>query len=77
MTEEQRNEVWLAFSTLSDAQELLMTFGDADKANDTINHAKRHIKAIFDSWTQDELRDAMIVPFDACPMSATYGHPLA
>ena len=39
-------EIWLAFTTLSDAQTLLQEFGDPVRANDEINHAKIHLSQI-------------------------------
>ena len=59
MTPEQRHEVWTAFSTLSDAQFLLQEFGDAERANQEINHAKIHLSEILVSWTQEERAEAM------------------
>ena len=59
MTPEEKHEVWTAFSTLSDAQFLLQEFGDAEKANDEINHAKIHLSEIMNSWTHAEKGDAM------------------
>ena len=48
-------EVWAAFSTLSDAQELIQfalekdpTLGELKQANATINHAKRHLQEVFE-----------------------------
>ena len=40
-------EVWEAFSTLSDAQELIK-FALLKQANATINHAKRHLHEVFE-----------------------------
>jgi len=39
--------VWEAFSTLSDAQELI-SMGNTERANETINHAKRHLSQVFE-----------------------------
>lgn len=52
-------EVWLAFTTLSDAQTLLQEFNDPDRANDEINHAKIHLGQIMESWTAKDRVDAM------------------
>ena len=52
-------EVWLAFTTLSDAQTLLQEFNDIDRANDEINHAKIHLGKLMDSWSTQERTDAM------------------
>ena len=48
-------EVWAAFSTLSDAQELIQfalekdpTLGELKQANATINQAKRHLHEVFE-----------------------------
>ena len=48
-------EVWAAFSTLSDAQELIQfalekdpTLGELKQANATLNHAKRHLHEVFE-----------------------------
>lgn len=42
MTREQMSDVWQAFSTLSDAQEL-MAMGQREAAIQMVNHAKRHL----------------------------------
>ena len=52
-------EVWLAFTTLSDAQTLLQEFNDPNRANDEINHAKIHLSEIMESWTYEDRADAM------------------
>ena len=52
-------EVWLAFTTLSDAQTLLQEFNDIDRANDEINHAKIHLGKLMESWSTQERTDAM------------------
>ena len=54
-------EVWLAFTTLSDAQTLLQEFNDIDRANDEINHAKIHLGKLMESWSTQERTDAMTV----------------
>lgn len=51
--------LWQAFTTLSDAQELI-ALGDSDRANDEINHAKRHLHEVFSKLRDDEQRQAMI-----------------
>ena len=50
--------VWEAFSTLSDAQELI-SMGNTNGANETINHAKRHLSRIFEQ-DQNLLRGVML-----------------
>tara|TARA_Y100000401_G_C8321405_1_gene225486 strand:+ start:20 stop:265 length:246 start_codon:yes stop_codon:yes gene_type:complete len=51
-------EVWLAFTTLSDAQALI-ELNNPTKANDEINHAKIHLNEIMSKWSDDDRRDAM------------------
>ena len=51
-------ELWQAFTTLSDAQELI-SLGDSSRANDEINHAKRHLHEVFSKLSDDEQRQAM------------------
>ena len=51
MNEEQKlemlREIFQAFSTLSDVQEMLSwDVPDVDRANDEINHAKRHLLVV-------------------------------
>ena len=41
-TEQIMAQVWEAFCTLSDAQELI-SMGETDRANSLINHAKLHL----------------------------------
>ena len=41
-TEQIMAQIWEAFCTLSDAQELI-SMGDSDRANSLINHAKLHL----------------------------------
>ena len=50
--------VWEAFSTLSDAQELI-SMGLDVSANDMINHAKRHLSKVFDQ-DQTLLQEVML-----------------
>ena len=52
-------ELWQAFTTLSDAQELI-SLGDSSRANEEINHAKRHFSEVFNTLTDDEKRKAMM-----------------
>ncbi len=40
-------EVWAAFDTLSNVQELISQ-GELEQANETINHAKRHLHTVFE-----------------------------
>ena len=49
---------WQAFTTLSVAQELI-GLEDPTRANDEINHAKRHLYEVFGSLSDDEQRKAM------------------
>jgi hypothetical protein len=51
-------ELWQAFTTLSDAQELI-ALGDSPKANEEINHAKRHLHEVFSKLNDDERTKAM------------------
>ena len=50
--------VWEAFSTLSDAQELIL-MNDSQRAIETINHAKRHLDQVFQQ-DQNLLRGVML-----------------
>mgnify|MGYP001343610902 FL=1 len=50
--------VWEAFSTLSDAQELI-SMGRNESANDMINHAKQHLSKVFEQ-DQTLLQEAML-----------------
>ena len=46
-TREMYQQIWQAFSALSDAQELLgRVVGEWQPVNDQINHAKRHLLAV-------------------------------
>ena len=51
--------LWQAFTTLSDAQELI-GLGDPSRANEEINHAKRHLHEVFGTLSDDEQRQAML-----------------
>jgi len=51
-------ELWQAFTTLSDAQELI-SLGDSSRANEEINHAKRHLHEVFSKLNDDEQFKAM------------------
>jgi len=51
--------LWQAFTTLSDAQELI-SLGDPSRANEEINHAKRHLHEVFSTLSDDEQRRAML-----------------
>ncbi len=48
LPEEFMREVWQAFSTLSDAQELI-GMGEGEGANEQVNHAKRHLMVVLDA----------------------------
>ena len=50
-------ELWQAFTTLSDAQELLEL--DIDRAHEEINHAKRHLHEVFGKLRDEEQARAM------------------
>ena len=52
------SNVWEAFSTLSDAQELI-SMGRESDAIETINHAKRHLDVIFQQY-QNLLKGVML-----------------
>ena len=54
MTEQERQDIWQAFSTLSDAQDLMMEFNDIQEAHKQINHAKRHLMTMIEVWSKDE-----------------------
>ena len=51
--------LWQAFTTLSDAQELI-SMGEVNDANEEINHAKRHLNEVFSTLNDDEKRKAMM-----------------
>jgi len=50
--------LWQAFTTLSDAQELI-NLRDTSAANKEINHAKRHLHEVFSKLNDEEQRQAM------------------
>jgi hypothetical protein len=53
-------EVWQAFSSLSDAQELLAGTGaHGTAANERINHAKRHLQGFLE-WVEQNHPDAFV-----------------
>jgi cob(I)alamin adenosyltransferase len=58
-------EVFQAFSALSDAQTVIELYGDTDEINKQIGHAKHHLFKIMGGWTQEESRDAMM-PYKEC-----------
>ena len=60
-----QSEIWLAFSTLSDAQECIH-MGSYESANDMINHAKLHIMEIMETWSDKEKSDAMMTSSNKC-----------
>ncbi len=73
-TEETVREVWQAFSTLSDAQELISEEGE--RASDRINHAKRHLMVVLDAAkAEDEpaFRDA-VFSMTTCTLEEEGGH---
>ena len=51
--------LWQAFTTLSDAQELIDQ-GNPSRASEEINHAKRHLHEVFGTLSDDEQRRAML-----------------
>ena len=51
--------LWQAFTTLSDAQELI-GMGEVNDANEEINHAKRHLHEVFSALSDGEQRQAMV-----------------
>jgi len=51
--------LWQAFTTLSDVQELI-ALGDSAKANDEVNHAKRHLSELFNVLGDDARTTAMM-----------------
>jgi len=66
--QEVMKHIWEAFSTLSDAQELML-FGDVKQAVNTINHAKRHLNEVFQQ-DQNLLQDVMLKStFEACELA--------
>tara|TARA_R110002020_G_scaffold327731_1_gene543683 strand:- start:651 stop:911 length:261 start_codon:yes stop_codon:yes gene_type:complete len=58
MDQTTAGHLWQAFTTLSDAQELL-NLEDPSRANEEINHAKRHLHEVFSKLSDDEQRQAM------------------
>ncbi len=68
-TEEIVKEVWHAFSTLSDAQELIGEEGE--RASDRINHAKRHLLVVLDGAG---ISRQTIVEFVTCTLEGEEGH---
>lgn len=65
-------EIWLAFTTLSDAQTLLQEFGDPVRANDEINHAKIHLSQILESWSHEERSEAMDLIGQECTVKEEF-----
>ena len=61
MTQEIVGEIWQAFTTLSDAQDLLMEFGDSKRSHEEMNHAKRHLHQVLTALPDEVRRDAMLV----------------
>ena len=64
-TKDIMKHVWEAFSTLSDAQEIIssnpMGYRSVD-AVETINHAKEHLNAIFEGMDNSLRVETMIEP---------------
>ena len=60
--------IWESFSTLSDAQELI-SMGRDTEANEMINHAKRHLNAVFQQ-DQNLLSGVMLQSsaMEPCPL---------
>jgi len=52
-------EVFQAFSALSDAQTIIELGGDGDEINKQIGHAKHHLFKIMGLWSPDESHEAM------------------
>jgi len=66
--QEIMKHIWEAFSTLSDAQELV-SFGDLERAVNTINHAKRHLNEVFQQ-DQNLLQDVILKStFESCELA--------
>jgi len=59
MDQTTAGHLWQAFTTLSDVQELI-ALGDSPRANEEINHAKRHLNEVFSTLNDDERRKAMM-----------------
>ena len=58
-------EVFQAFSCLSDAQTVIELGGDSDEINLQIGHAKHHLFKVMGKWTQEESQEAMM-PYREC-----------
>ena len=61
----QNQEVFQAFSALSDAQTVIDLGGDGDEINKQIGHAKHHLFKIMGGWDQDQSTKAMY-PYGGC-----------
>ena len=58
-------EIFQAFSALSDAQTVIELGGDGDEINKQIGHAKHHLFKVMGEWTQEESQEAMM-PYKEC-----------
>lgn len=68
MNNELKSALWLAFTTLSDAQALI-EFQDIDGTNREINHAKLHIMEIMKTWSDSDMGIAMDSSTKPCSVS--------
>jgi len=68
MDKELQSALWMAFTTLSDAQALI-EFKDVNGANREINHAKLHIHEIMKTWSDRDMSEAMSSAFQPCSVS--------
>ena len=63
-------EIFQAFSALSDAQTVIELGGDADEINHQIGHAKHHLFKLMDGWDRDQsMKAMMIILVDECGIS--------
>jgi hypothetical protein len=67
MNIEEVTEVWQAFSTLSDAQELIGV-ERGEKASDRINHAKRHLMAVLDKAEDEGILRRVVFEKKTCTL---------
>ena len=68
MNKELQSALWMAFTTLSDAQTLI-EFQDMDGANREINHAKLHINEIMETWSDNDRHLAIASSMKLCSVS--------
>ncbi len=74
LPDEFMREVWQAFSTLSDAQELI-GMGEGEGANEQVNHAKRHLMVVLDAAREaDEQAFFRIMTTLDCTLGETPEH---